>query len=360
PLRVRVRPYVQLSRALLGAGNADAAVLVRPEAAGGTVFEVLAPIGRRLARGLGRIVDLGDRSDVDLRLRHAGFADTSADQYRMRQLGCTVTGSALGAVLGITVGGSSAMVLVLAALSTYAGASRWRARVDRAIRERREAMQTCCCTTSALAPSPTSGPSRWCLCVLSQRRRRRRATATSSCTTTATTSSAPSRRHQRATSSYALTLSPCAGRWRWRRSGTTCARVVASPSRVRAVATSSPSTSPSTAPGAAAPSMLGMVKVLVDGVVSALHTHDGTQFEVLADRLSQRLCVPGDQLAHLLTDSPVAVLDRRRLLWPFQSFVQWNPADDAIVDLRVTAVTSTTWQLSGALAAVRGTAHPSA
>ncbi|MDP9403608.1 MAG: hypothetical protein M3P85_09810 [Actinomycetota bacterium] len=111
--------------------------------------------------------------------------------------------------------------------------------------------------------------------------------------------------------------------------------------------------------GAAAPSMLGMVKVLVDGVVSALHTHDGTQLEVLADRLSQRLCVPGDQLADLLTDSPVAVLDRRRLLWPFQSFVQWNPADDAIVDLRVTAVTSTTWQLSGALAAVQGTAYPS-
>lgn len=141
PLRVRVRPYVQLSRARLGAGNPDAAVLVGPDGVGGTLSEVLGPIGRRLAVGLGRIIDVGDASDVDLRLRQAGFADTSADQYRMRQLGWTVSGAALGAVVGIAVGGSAATVLFLTVLSAYAGATRWRAQLDRAIRERREAMR---------------------------------------------------------------------------------------------------------------------------------------------------------------------------------------------------------------------------
>lgn len=37
------------------------------------------------------------------------------------------------------------------------------------------------------------------------------------------------------------------------------------------------------------PSTLGMVKVIVEGVVSALHTNDGTQLDVVADRLGDRL-----------------------------------------------------------------------
>ncbi|HUP70367.1 MAG TPA: type II secretion system F family protein [Acidimicrobiales bacterium] len=141
PLRVRVRPYVQLSRAQLGAGHPDAAVLVGAQSPVGTVAELLAQVGRRLAASLGRLVDVGDRSDVDTRLRQAGFTDTSAEQYRMRQLAWTVTGTALGAFVGIGFGGSAATVLLLAMLSAYAGASRWRARVDRAIRDRREAMR---------------------------------------------------------------------------------------------------------------------------------------------------------------------------------------------------------------------------
>ena len=36
------------------------------------------------------------------------------------------------------------------------------------------------------------------------------------------------------------------------------------------------------------PAMLAMIKVLVDGVVSALHGHDGSQLELLAERLSGR------------------------------------------------------------------------
>lgn len=101
-------------------------------------------------------------------------------------------------------------------------------------------------------------------------------------------------------------------------------------------------------PGSGPPAMLGMIKVLVDGVVSALHRHDGSQLELLAERLSGRLAVPADHVARLLTGN-AAVLGTRRLLWPYREFVQWNSADDAIASLRVGTMPSSTWLLSGRL-----------
>jgi hypothetical protein len=98
-------------------------------------------------------------------------------------------------------------------------------------------------------------------------------------------------------------------------------------------------------PGGGQPALLGMIKVLVDGVVSGLHSHDGSQLELVADRLSVRLGVPSDYVARLLMGDP-AVLGTRKLLWPFRDFVQWNPADDAIVRLRIRTMPSSTWQLS--------------
>ncbi|MDQ3642580.1 MAG: hypothetical protein M3450_14220, partial [Actinomycetota bacterium] len=111
-------------------------------------------------------------------------------------------------------------------------------------------------------------------------------------------------------------------------------------------------------PGSGPPAMLGMIKVLVDGVVSALHRHDGSQLELLAERLSGRLAVPADHVARLLTGN-AAVLGTRRLLWPYREFVQWNPADDAIASLRVGTMPSSTWLLSGRLTKLAGrTSHP--
>jgi hypothetical protein len=101
-------------------------------------------------------------------------------------------------------------------------------------------------------------------------------------------------------------------------------------------------------PGSGPPAMLGMIKVLVDGVVSALHRHDGSQVELLAERLSGRLAVPVDHVARRLTVDG-GVLGRRKLLWPYRDFVQWNPADDAIARLRVGTMPSSTWLLSGRL-----------
>jgi len=134
----RLRPFAQLSRSRLGAGDADPAVLWdRPRTA---AVEVLAPPVRRAAAALARLIDAGDRAGVEARVRHAGLA-ASADDYRMRQLGWSAGGAAMGAAVGIGIGLSAATTLVLVALLAYAGATRWRARVDRAIAARRGLMR---------------------------------------------------------------------------------------------------------------------------------------------------------------------------------------------------------------------------
>ncbi len=93
--------------------------------------------------------------------------------------------------------------------------------------------------------------------------------------------------------------------------------------------------------------MLGLVKVLVDGVVSALHTHDASQLAPISERLGRRLRTSPAEVAALLSANPSGVLGERRLVWPFGDFVQWNPADDAIVHLQMTTSPSAAWQLSG-------------
>ena len=95
--------------------------------------------------------------------------------------------------------------------------------------------------------------------------------------------------------------------------------------------------------------MLALVKVLVDGAVSALHVHDGSHLQVVSQRLASRLDACTTELADMLQTNPAGVLGERRLLWPFREFVQWNPADDAIVELRVRVSASDTWRLSGEL-----------
>jgi tight adherence protein C len=141
PVERRIRPYVQVARSRLGAGDADAAVLVAAPPIGNPFVEVFAPIGHRLATILGRLIDTGDRSSVETRLRHAGLATMAVDDYRMRQLAWTAGGAAVGVALGLVLGLSAAMVLALGGLLAYFGASRWRGRVDRAIRDRRSLMR---------------------------------------------------------------------------------------------------------------------------------------------------------------------------------------------------------------------------
>ncbi len=97
------------------------------------------------------------------------------------------------------------------------------------------------------------------------------------------------------------------------------------------------------------PSVLAMTKSVVDGAIAALHAHDGSQLAMVAARLANRVQSTPALIAARLTDPSRAVLGVRRLLWPFRDFVQWNPADDRITHLRLSAHTGEDWRLSGTI-----------
>jgi hypothetical protein len=93
-----------------------------------------------------------------------------------------------------------------------------------------------------------------------------------------------------------------------------------------------------------------VLKPLLDGLISSLHSHDGTSMGVIAERLRvQAPTASADELATMLADDAGAVLGKRRLLWARANGVQWNPADDLChaCELRVQRVSAHGWSVSG-------------
>lgn len=70
------------------------------------------------------------------------------------------------------------------------------------------------------------------------------------------------------------------------------------------------------------------VKPLLDGLVSALHEHDGRDLEVLSASVARRVQRSATEISRLLMSNPGAVLGRRRLLWPRAGAHQWSPDDE--------------------------------
>ncbi len=79
--------------------------------------------------------------------------------------------------------------------------------------------------------------------------------------------------------------------------------------------------------------LTALVKPLMDGLVSALHAHDGSN----ADHLSALL--PDEQAWELITDPSAAVLGRRRLVRPHGRGLAWNPADERCAAFRILRTT---------------------
>jgi tight adherence protein C len=140
-LGLRVRPFAQLARSRLGTGSADAAVLQVDGPAGGSVAGVLGPPLRGLAQVLGDVLDAGGAEMVERRLDQAGIRGVGAEQYRMRQLAWAAGGAAVGAATGIALGQPSAVMVLLAILVGFPGATLWRSRLERAIEARRARMR---------------------------------------------------------------------------------------------------------------------------------------------------------------------------------------------------------------------------
>jgi hypothetical protein len=77
----------------------------------------------------------------------------------------------------------------------------------------------------------------------------------------------------------------------------------------------------------------GLIKPMLDGLVAALHAHDGSHRDLLAPRLAQL----GDPhtIWPLLCNPDAAVLGVRTLVRPYRSSVAWNPADERCAGFRI-------------------------
>lgn len=95
-----------------------------------------------------------------------------------------------------------------------------------------------------------------------------------------------------------------------------------------------------------------VIKPLLDGVIAALHSHDGSALEDVSNRLAGKLATSSNTVARALMDAQHACLGQRTLVHPFQQFVQWNPADDRLVAADIVVDRNTNerpWSLSGEL-----------
>lgn len=91
-----------------------------------------------------------------------------------------------------------------------------------------------------------------------------------------------------------------------------------------------------------AESVAGLVKTVLDGIISAYHTHEGSDGVIEAQRLEESGVGAAQPLQVQLLDPRWAALGARRLVRPFGGTgVQWNPADDFCVGARVALRTQT-------------------
>ena len=142
-LVVRLRPYASLNRVRLGTGYPDPSVVdITRRPPESVLAAVFGPMLVRAAGALSSLVDAADSETLERRLRQAGFAGGSAEQYRMRQLLHAVAGVSAGVALGLTVFRSGTMTALMALCLGFPAATLQRNRVTRAIEQRRERMRS--------------------------------------------------------------------------------------------------------------------------------------------------------------------------------------------------------------------------
>jgi hypothetical protein len=104
--------------------------------------------------------------------------------------------------------------------------------------------------------------------------------------------------------------------------------------------------------------LTSVIKPVFDGIVAAFSRHDGSDMNLVTERLSTALGIDQKDLTCLLEDETMAILGARKLLWPRGSGVQWNPNDDLLVANELSLVDYVSergWELSGELFEVRET-----
>jgi len=140
-LEARVAPYAQRARRMLGQ-TADPSLLFQTSTNRRRPRQgVFGPMFGSLANQLSDLVDAGGEDAVLRRVRQAGRRDLTVERYRLQQLGSTMLGVVLFSLAMLAIRPSGATVLLAAGIGAVWGTTRWRTRLDKAIKRRREAMR---------------------------------------------------------------------------------------------------------------------------------------------------------------------------------------------------------------------------
>jgi hypothetical protein len=81
--------------------------------------------------------------------------------------------------------------------------------------------------------------------------------------------------------------------------------------------------------------LAAIIKPMLDGIISAFHSYQGKQLDEVSKRLAINLSSRWDYISTLLLDENQSILGSRCVLHPFQKNVQWNPADDKCVVIKL-------------------------
>lgn len=90
-------------------------------------------------------------------------------------------------------------------------------------------------------------------------------------------------------------------------------------------------------------------KPLLDGVLSAFHTHDGTDPDRVPSFLAERTGLSSQDAWKILTDESKGVLGTRRLLHGSNTSLGWNPADDRCAFVSIDYRYDPSWAIVGSL-----------
>jgi len=99
-------------------------------------------------------------------------------------------------------------------------------------------------------------------------------------------------------------------------------------------------------------SLADVLKPVLDGVIAAFHSHDGSDEAAIIERLAAQTGAEESELRGHLEPVAIAPLDQRSLLYLRGDGVHWNPADDLCVACEIRAEVGAEWSIAGELASI--------
>ena len=78
-----------------------------------------------------------------------------------------------------------------------------------------------------------------------------------------------------------------------------------------------------------------ILKVLLDGIISAFQCHLNNDTPSLFDVTSKRLGIDSEKVKELLLDKKNAILGSGKLIHKRSDSIQWNPKDDGLVAVEI-------------------------